>query len=292
MNTKPLTLPISVVMISLNEGHNMEAVCQNLVGWADKIYLVDSYSQDDTVDIALKYGVHVVQRQFQNFGDQWNFALDKLPISTRWTMKLDPDERITDDLKREIANAIVKDSCDGISVVRRLWFMKHPLPVRQSLVRLWRTGKCRFTDVAVNEHPIVRGAIAHIDAEIEHHDSPDLDHWLEKQNRYTTAEAIIAHTGAALAAKPSIWGSKMQRKMWMKKNFSRIPLRFAFLFAYYVIVRGCWRAGWIGITWARLRCDVMRFRELKRREMEITGQTPSKRTYGSGEPDSRVQQYD
>lgn len=39
-------------MISLNEGHNMEAVCQNLTGWAQEVFLVDSYSQDDTVDIA------------------------------------------------------------------------------------------------------------------------------------------------------------------------------------------------------------------------------------------------
>jgi Glycosyl transferase family 2 len=40
-----------------------------------KVFLVDSYSQDDTVDIALRHGVHVVQRRFKGFGDQWNFAL-------------------------------------------------------------------------------------------------------------------------------------------------------------------------------------------------------------------------
>lgn len=55
------TAPVAVVMISLNEGHNMEAVLQNLAGWAQEVFLVDSYSQDDTVDIALR---HVVQRRF------------------------------------------------------------------------------------------------------------------------------------------------------------------------------------------------------------------------------------
>ena len=60
--------PVAVVMISLNEGHNMEAVLENLKGWAQEVFLVDSYSKDNTVDIALRYGVHVVQREFSS---QW-----------------------------------------------------------------------------------------------------------------------------------------------------------------------------------------------------------------------------
>ena len=57
--------PLAVVIISLNEGHNMEAVLKNIRGWAQEVFLVDSYSQDDTLDIALRYGVHVVQRRFR-----------------------------------------------------------------------------------------------------------------------------------------------------------------------------------------------------------------------------------
>ena len=49
---RPGVAPVAVVMISLNEGHNMEAVLQNLAGWAQEVFLVDSYSQDETVDIA------------------------------------------------------------------------------------------------------------------------------------------------------------------------------------------------------------------------------------------------
>ena len=94
--------PVAVVMISLNEGHNLEAVLQNLAGWAQEVFLVDSYSQDDTVDIALRHGVQVVQRRFRGFGDQWNFALRELPITAPWTMKLDPDERLSDELKARI----------------------------------------------------------------------------------------------------------------------------------------------------------------------------------------------
>ena len=74
------TAPVAVVMLSLNEGHNMEAVLQNLAGWAQEVFIVDSFSSDDTIDIALRHGARVVQRRFRAFGDQWNFAL-QLPIS-------------------------------------------------------------------------------------------------------------------------------------------------------------------------------------------------------------------
>ena len=45
--------PIAVVMISLNEAHNMERVLSNVVSWAQEVFLVDSFSSDTTVDIAL-----------------------------------------------------------------------------------------------------------------------------------------------------------------------------------------------------------------------------------------------
>lgn len=285
------TAPVAVIMISLNEGHNMEAVLQNLSGWAQEVFLVDSYSQDDTVDIALRHGVHVVQRKFGGFGDQWNFAMRELPVTAPWTMKLDPDERLSDELKANLLLAMQAGNCDGVSMMRRLWFMDRPLSVQQWLIRVWRTGQCRFTDVSVNEHPLVTGHVAHVGGDLVHHDSPDLDHWLEKQNRYTTAEAVIAYSGAALADTPRLLGSSLQRRMWLKKNFYRVPGRYWALFLYHWLVQGAWRAGWVGFTWARLRVLVMRLIEYKRHEIELTKRIPIKRYYGPGQPDSRVQQY-
>ena len=289
---QPGSAPVAVVMIALNEGHNMAAVLENLKGWAREVFLVDSYSQDDTIDIALNGGVHVVQRRFRGFGDQWNFALRHLPITAPWTMKLDPDERLSDELKANLADAVARGGYDGISLERQLWFMGQALPIRHSLLRTWQTGLCRFTDIAVNEHPIVEGSILSVAGVLEHHDSPDLDHWLEKQNRYTTAEAIIAYQGSAMADIPRLSGNPLQRTMWLKKNFYRVPGRYTLLFLYYWLLKGAWRAGWAGYAWARLRADVMRLVEYKRREMALTGRLPVKRRYGPGQPDSRVPQYD
>src|SRR5262245_19513057 len=56
--TEPLKspVPVAIVMIALNEAHNMAAVLDNVCGWAQEVFLVDSYSTDATIDIALKYG--------------------------------------------------------------------------------------------------------------------------------------------------------------------------------------------------------------------------------------------
>jgi glycosyltransferase involved in cell wall biosynthesis len=279
-------------MISLNEAHNMKATLENLRDWAQEVFLVDSYSRDDTVDVALEYGVHVVQRRFRSFGDQWNFALQRLPITAPWTMKLDPDERLSPGLKDEIPSVVARGAHDAYMVKRRLFFMGRPLPVRQQLLRLWRTGRARMSDVIVNEHVIVDGTVGLLENELEHHDSPDLEHWLEKQNRYTTAEAVAAYRGLSLAAAPRLLGTSLERRMWLKNHFYRVPFRYTLFFLYHYLWLGAWRAGWPGYAWARLRADVMRLIEYKRREMEITGRIPEPRVYGPGVPDARVQQYD
>ena len=282
---------IAVVMITLNEGHNLDGVLDNIQGWADEVFIVDSYSSDDTVDIALRRGVHVVQRAFQGFGDQWNFALEELPIASKWTMKLDPDERLSDELKAGIAAAIQEGGCDGCSLIRRLWFMGKPLQVTQPLVRVWRTGRCAFSEVAVNEHPLIEGRVASIKGYLEHHDSPNLEHWLDKQNRYTTFEADISYRGTRLAAEPKLSGTPLQRRMWLKRHFYMLPGRYFLLFLYNWIWLGAWKSGRAGFIWSRLRSDIMRFIEYKRYEMETTGRDPFNEHRTIGQPDLRVKQF-
>lgn len=278
-------------MISLNEAHNMEAVLDNIAGWAQEVFLVDSYSSDETVDIALSCGANVVQRPFKGFGDQWSFAVTKLPVSAPWTMKLDPDERLTLELKTSIEKAIADDHHDALIMQRRLWFMGKPMPVRQKIMRLWRTGTCRFSDVAVNEHPLVEGQELLLEGDLEHHDSPDLHHWYSKQNKYSTAEALTAYRSGNLAATPKIFGDSFQRRIWIKKNLNKIPLRYLLLFLYHYIYLGTWRVGRVGYIWSILRVGVYQARDYKLTEMQITGKETTIRDPNIGKPDDRVPQY-
>ena len=101
----------------------------------------------------------------------------------------------------------------------------------------------------------------------------------------------FAFTNASMAAQPKIFGSTLERRMWLKKYFRYLPFRFIALFLYLYIGCGCWRVGWSGYAWSKLRSDVMRFREFKRKEMELTGKPAEYRKYGAGFPDKRVPQF-
>ena len=276
-------------MITLNEAHNMDAVLRNLRGWAREVFIVDSCSADDTVTIALRHGARVVQRRFRGFGDQWNFALRELPVTAQWTMKLDPDERLTERLKASILAGTSPGAADttGLRFHLRLWFMGERLPVRQPVTRVWRTGRCRFTAASVNEYPVVDGAVVHIAGELEHRDSPDLGHWVDKQNRYTTTEAIAA-CARPPASDARLLGTARQRRIWLKTHYTKVPCRYLLLFLHHYLLQGAWRAGRAGYAWSILRCHVYRLRELKLREIRRDGVPRGPRPAGPGRPDPRV----
>lgn len=289
MNKK---IPISVVMLTLNEEYHLPGVLDNIFGWAQDIFVLDSLSTDRTVDIALEYGVHIVQHPFTNFGDQWNWALKNLPISTPWTLKLDPDERLSGELKEGIERAINSDdSADGYSFQRRLWFMGKPLHVKQDVLRLWRTGRCSFSNVIVNEHPIIDGRVEQLTGFLEHLDSSNLHHWWDKQNRYTTMRAIEIVKGQTLSAEPRLFGTSSERRMFFIKHFFRIPFRYQLQWFHEMFVRGAWLDGMTGIEWARQRINVRKLCDLKIRQMHMTGKIPDVPKAPHGENDPRIREF-
>lgn len=284
-------VPVTVVLITLNEAHNLRRTFENLQGWAHSVLVVDSYSQDSTIDLCLEFGVRVIQRKFDGFGSQWNFAINSTGISTPWTMKLDPDEHVTNNLKKSISDAIKVDDADGLIIDLQLFFMGTPLPVKLHMLRVWRTGSCRFTDIPANEHAIVAGCIKSVGGIAEHHDSPNLHHWFHKQNFYTTTEANNQAKTWSLADKPRLFGSRLQRIAWIKRNFWRIPLRYQILFLYNYFILGAYKAGRPGYIWSRLRSFVYWQWELKYYEVTRTGRTQFIPPSGTGRPDPRVQQF-
>ena len=282
------TIPVTVLMLTLNEEHNLPGALQNVAPWATEVFVVDSLSTDRTVDIALEHGAQVVQRPFTNFGDQWNFALS-LPISTPWTLKLDPDERLTPELVEEI-RALVEGEGEiaGYSMRRRLWFMGEPLHVMAPVVRLWRTGKCEFSPDLVNEHPIVDGEVGSLAGVLEHLDSPDLHHWYEKQNRYSTMEAIMMAKRATPSTRSGLLGNCLERRALLKRLFFKVPFRYQIVWLHCMFAKGAWRDGTAGRAWSHLRQEVYRSRALKLREIETTGRVPQIPRASPGEFDSRV----
>ena len=263
---------IAILFITLNEEFHIGAAIDNVKDIANEIFVVDSLSTDKTVEIALAKGAKVVQRPFKDFGDQWNFALS-LPIESQWTMKMDPDERLSDDLKNEIIKNIAdpKDYV-GFSVSWMIHFLGRPIRCKSyHFLRIWKTGSCRFTPVIVNEHPIVKGKVRKLASRLIHLDSRDMHAWIDKQNRYSSQEALSRYLNKDRAAKPRLFGNVLERRVWFSNVFWHVPGRYQILFLINFILKGAWRSGIDGWRWAVMRSFVKRAAEYKWREMENTG---------------------
>lgn len=218
---------LTVLFITLNEGYHIGAAIDNVMDIAEEIYVVDSGSTDRTVAIAESKGAKVVYHKFEGFGAQWNFALS-LSIKSAWTMKMDPDERLSDALKDEIRRTLESiREVIGFEFDRVLWFMGRPMRGwKDRVLRVWRTGFCRFTEVSVNEHPLVAGRVLCLKGRMEHLDSKDLDHWIDKQNKYTTQAAAAKLSQMGYAVRPKFWRTRLARRMWFKRLFFRLPFRY------------------------------------------------------------------
>lgn len=260
-------ISLAVIMITLNEDHNLNEAIKQLENWASEVFVLDSFSTDDTINILKKNNIVYKQRKFTNFGDQWNYALRSFKIKSKYTMKLDPDERLSEELKYEISKNLKQECKAGYSIDRSLFFMGKKLPITQEVKRIWRTGKAKFTNVLVNEEPIIEDKIYKLKEKLLHLDSPNLDHWYKKQNKYSTAEAIARLNNKHLPFKPSLFGSRENKRMWIKHNFSYIPCRFTLLFLYYYLIKGLFMVGKEGFIWSHLRSEVMRMREYKYYEL-------------------------
>ncbi len=281
---------LCILVITFNEAHNLERMFQNLAGFASEICIVDSFSSDSTVDIALEHGAKVVQRKFQNFGNQWNFALDYFQTDCKWTMKLDPDEVISDELKINIVNSIHSDTSNAFSFNRRLFFMGKKLMVADEIFRLWKSGSVRFSDVLVNEHLITEDSIQFIHGELEHHDSPDLHHWFAKQNLYSSAEALSRFRNGSFSVKPNLFGNSLEKRMFYKWIITIFPLRSVLIFLYYYFIRLNFLCGKVGYIWSTLRASVYRMRALKYYEMTLTNKEIQIQKNPLGKPHPLVKQ--
>jgi glycosyltransferase involved in cell wall biosynthesis len=282
-------LPISVIMLTLNEEFHLEKAIENVKPWASEIFILDSGSTDRTVDIALEHGVNIAQRRFTNYGDQWNFAIENFPVSAPWTMKLDPDERITAALVDEMARVTqLSNAASGYTIPIRLWFMGKPLHSTLRLERLWKSGKCKFSDVIVNEHILIDGEVGFLKGFIEHLDSRDLSHWMDKQNRYTTMGAIRKVRAPDPAKRSKLPSSRGKIRLFLNKYFDLVPLRFSFYWLYLMFVHGVWRDGKVGRAWAHLRVEVERMVHFKLTEMRVTGRIPEMPQWPHGDFDPRI----
>jgi len=180
---------ISTICITRNEEHNIERCLRSVASFSDEIIVVDSQSDDRTVELAQPMATRVISRKWPGYGPQKQFALEQ--CSGDWIFSIDADEEASQHLQNEILSLDFRH--DGYTTPRRVWYLDRWItrsgwyPGR--ILRLFRRERGRFTEDQVHESVLVEGQIGRLDGDLYHYSYRDIAHHIEKINEFTSLSA-------------------------------------------------------------------------------------------------------
>ena len=277
---------ITAIVLSFNEALHIERCVKNLFRVCEKVYVVDCFSKDQTCRIAQETGATVVQHEYINQAQQFQWALDNCPIQTKWVLRLDADEYLSDGLIQEIKDNLpnLPDGINGVNLKLRLKFLGkelrfgHLKPV--SVLRLWRKDSAymeqRWMDerIVLKEGQAVTFRHCFVDDNLN-----GLSAWTQKHNNYSNREVVTE-----LDKQLHLWDkgedSSLVGRNSRKSLYYRQP-KFIRALAYFT-VRYIFFLGFLdgvrGLVWLTLQAYWYRFLvDAKIYEMEKRlGKNPSR----------------
>lgn len=188
---------ITVIILTKNEEQDLPMCLNSLKGF-DEVHVLDSGSNDATVEIAYQYGAKVSYNPFESFGKQRNYALENLDIKNEWVLFLDADEVVTPEfeiaVKAAVGNAREETAgfyCCWKMILEGRW-LKYCDSFPKWQFRLLRKERARFTDFGHGQKEgNVEGQIEYIQEPYLHYSfSKGWTEWISRHNKYSTLEAI------------------------------------------------------------------------------------------------------
>lgn len=186
---------VTFIILTKNEEVNIVDCLNSVEGFAKRVVIIDSGSTDKTCEIANSMGADIFVHPFENYARQFNWGIDNANITTKWTFRLDADERLTPELSKELeklAKEHASDNVNGITMEAWLYFLgrkiKHGCHNKRKLM-MFKTGIGRIEDRKMDEHTVLsEGVSVSCKNRFIHYDFKDMTHWINKMNWYATRE--------------------------------------------------------------------------------------------------------
>lgn len=233
-------LDISVIILTFNEEKHIERCILNAKRFSSSIFLVDSFSTDNTKLIAENLGATVIQNVWENnHARQFNWGLRNLPIKTKWILRLDADEYLSDELIQEIKFKLpsIDSTVSGIIMNRKqncfgTWV--HQI----EMLRIFEFGKGKCENRWMDEHIVLdSGEVVHFDHFFYDHNLNSFGWWISKHNNYSIREAIeLLDVELTLTGIQKVIvgiGSEASEKRKKKLKYAQSPL-FWRSFVYFI----------------------------------------------------------
>lgn len=180
---------LSVIILTYNEESYIADAIQS-VSFADEIIVLDSYSNDNTPEIAQNLGAMVLFRKFDNFCNQRNYAVKK--AYGDWVLFLDADERVSEKLQTEILQSIQSTKFDAYKIWFPHVFMNRFLfHYTDKVVRLMKNENIVFKN-EVHEKLIVKSKPGVLKNYMIHYTYKGLFHFISKKDSYAWFQAKMS----------------------------------------------------------------------------------------------------
>lgn len=261
-------LDLSVIILTYNEELHIRRCLENVLPFAKKVFVVDCFSTDKTKEIASHLGAEVVEHAWPgNQAEQFNWALDNLPISTEWVLRLDADEYLLPELVEELREKLptLPEDVTGIIFNRRhifmgQWMRRGIYPVK--LLRVFRYGKGMCEQRLMDEHiQLTEGRAVEFEHDFCDHNLNNLSWFCHKHVNYAIREAVdlldieLDLTGAAESDNGKEISPQALAKRMKKHQYAKQPLfwrSFAY-FCYRYFLKGACLDGKVGFIWTFLQ---------------------------------------
>ncbi len=219
---------LSACIITYNEEGNIRD-CLESVKWVDEIIVVDSFSQDKTVEICKSYTERIYQRAWLGHIEQKNVALDL--AANEWILALDADERVSPSLAKAISNELLfaQNTTDGYYFPRHSYYLgrwiNHGGWYPDYKLRLFRKGSGQWGGKNPHDRVILNGSTKYLKDDLWHYVYRDLSHQLKTVDNFSRIAVEIME--------------KEEKAFSLSQLLFRPPLKFI---ETYVIKKG-WMDG-------------------------------------------------
>ena len=288
MNQNTQAVDITCIILTYNEELHIARCIKNVQQIARAIFVIDSFSTDNTVEIASLLGAHVVQHKYVNQAQQFQWAIDNLKIDSEWVMRMDADEYLTSALITEIRDKIpaLSISICGCYIPRDVIFLgkniKHGRITPPRILRLWRRGCVYMEQRWMDERLLlIKGDSISLKNRFVDNNLNDITWWTSKHNYYANREIAVQFANR-FNLLSEIKSNDLIYRDSQKGLYYKMPL-FLRAFIYFSLryfLLGGWLDGRPGLIWAILQAYWYRFLiDAKIYEIEShLGKNPSRET--------------
>jgi glycosyltransferase involved in cell wall biosynthesis len=259
MKKNPATSPppVSAVIITHNESLNLRRTLSQLY-WCDEIVIVDSYSTDDTDEIARKFKCRFIQREFRGFGNQKSYAISL--CKNEWILCIDADEFLTDELREEIRIELQNTGdTEAYSFPSNLVFRKQRFRYgresRRQVVKLFKRHAGHMSHDRVHERIEVTGKIKKLRNLMLHYSYRDITQFFTKFDLYT-----------AWCAEKYLFESK-------RKSRPLIAISVPYYFFKYLLADRNFLNGMNGFYWSALMAFYHFVKYIKLEDLYVPAET-------------------